>query len=87
MSDDKPYGFGRDARSPLASPLLYETLREGRRLANATLTQSTRTAFSTRGFANAQRLAEKTATPLRQSQKACTSSCLRDFQQINYPIL
>ncbi|MEH2418173.1 hypothetical protein [Nostoc sp.] len=28
---------GCDARSPLASPLLYETLREGRRLANAPL--------------------------------------------------
>ncbi|MHC5612588.1 MAG: hypothetical protein ACYTXA_16630 [Nostoc sp.] len=28
-----------------------------------------------------------TAPRLRQSQKACTSSCLRDFQQINYPIL
>ena len=43
-----PFGFESDARSPLASPL-------GRRLANATLSQSTETAF-------AQRLVEKTAT-------------------------
>ncbi|MBW4567929.1 MAG: hypothetical protein KME31_07870 [Tolypothrix carrinoi HA7290-LM1] len=34
MSDDKPNGRGGDARSPLASPL-------GRRLANASLSQST----------------------------------------------
>ncbi|MBD2682623.1 MULTISPECIES: BamA/TamA family outer membrane protein [Nostoc] len=59
ISDDNPYssrtaspnGFGGDAPN----------------VANAALTQSTETAFSTRGFANAQRLVKKTATssPLR----------------------
>ncbi len=29
------FAIRNEARSPLASPLLYETLREGRRLANA----------------------------------------------------